>query len=386
MKESSSENAFIIKTQNKKVLTKDQNRFNSLSKKIEELRVRIVHQEETLESRLKSYNELISPIELELTEVTIRLIKFLYSYYNQAKLTRKQEENVVECMGRLMEEVAKNQSLDDELKEIYDTFNEVSFDDELDEQVKELKDDLSARVLRDFGVELDFSDIDFKDMSPENQARIHSRIVEAVEEKKEAEFKYATQNNQPKKKTKSQLNREEIERQKEEIKSKSIRAIYLSLVKILHPDTETDAVKKLEKEDLMKSVALAYEANDITTLLKLEMQWLNAEKSNSLTDDKIKIYIDVLKEQVQELEQQMRYMVFQERFLPIAEYAGYTDKKFLKTINEKSLLLNEEIELFTDVINDFQDFKKHKKDIQTFVEDINYVKNLENDFMSLFDF
>jgi len=389
MKESSIESTFLIKSQAEKVLTKDQIKFNSLSKKIEELRIRIIQAENNCDNRLNVYHEFITPIEQKLAEAKINFIKYLYSYYNQVKLTHKQQNNVIVCITITMEEVAEFINLDDELKEIYNTFIEISFDEELSFQGSEIRDELTARLLRDFGIEIDFSDIDFNEMTPENEERIKSKILEALEEKNDLEqdpnYNSFFKKEKTKKKTKAQIKNEELEKQKEEIKNKSIRSIYLSLVKILHPDKEIDTVKKLEKEDLMKKVVSAYESNDITTLLKLEMQWLISEESNSLDDDKIKIYIEVLKEQTQELQTKLSTISFKERFLPIFEYLGYTDKKFQKTLNEKHQVLKEEIELYTNPVNEFQDFKKNKKTIQSLVEEINYFKSILNEMNNFWD-
>ncbi len=56
----------------------------------------------------------------------------------------------------------------------------------------------------------------------------------------------------------------------------------------------------------MKQLVVAYEKNDFHALLQLELQWIYKEENNLelLSEEKLNIYIQVLKEQEQELEKQ----------------------------------------------------------------------------------
>jgi hypothetical protein len=124
------------------------------------------------------------------------------------------------------------------------------------------------------------------------------------------------------KKTQKQLAKEERERQAEEFAKKSLRSLYLSLVKILHPDAELDESAKGEKEKLMKEVTAAYEAGDLHTLLRLESDWVVRESSNlgSLPEKKLKAYLSALKEQAQELEEELASLDFSPRYGPIQSF------------------------------------------------------------------
>ena len=141
----------------------------------------------------------------------------------------------------------------------------------------------------------------------------------------------------------------------EELKTKSIRSIYITLAKILHPDTETDDEKKLEKEELMKKVTVAYDQKDLTTLLKLEMEWVHktSEHLEKLTEEKLKIYISTLKQQVMELQNERMQLAYHPRYESIADYVrlseNYAATKITRDGKElKSILdsLNEHILFF----------------------------------------
>lgn len=106
------------------------------------------------------------------------------------------------------------------------------------------------------------------------------------------------------KKTAKQLAKEQQEEFANEFKVKNIRNIYISLAKLLHPDTETDATLKAEKEEVMKKVTAAYDKNDLLTLLQLEIEWVHKNNTHlhNLKDDVLKLYCDVLKEQLRALQ------------------------------------------------------------------------------------
>jgi hypothetical protein len=96
------------------------------------------------------------------------------------------------------------------------------------------------------------------------------------------------------------------------LKNKSIRSIYVALAKILHPDTEQNEALKLEKEEMMKMVTVAYEKKDLMQLLQLETLWMrnHEENINNLDVRSLNAYIHLLTDQANELDKelQMLYM------------------------------------------------------------------------------
>ena len=93
-----------------------------------------------------------------------------------------------------------------------------------------------------------------------------------------------------------------------ELDAKSaIRTIFRQLASALHPDRETDEQERLRKTTLMSEVNAAYEKNDLTTLLRLQMQVTQVNPQNKagsvrMVDDKLIAMSLLLKEQVAALE------------------------------------------------------------------------------------
>ena len=96
--------------------------------------------------------------------------------------------------------------------------------------------------------------------------------------------------------------------QTRELDAKSaIRTIFRQLASALHPDREPDEQERLRKTGLMSEVNAAYEKNDLTTLLRLQMQVSQGNPKNTagtthMADDKLIAMSLLLKEQVAALE------------------------------------------------------------------------------------
>jgi hypothetical protein len=212
------------------------------------------------------------------------------------------------------------------------------------EAKEEQLDDLSE-FMNSMGIEMDFGEVDFDD--PESVDKFHRRMQEAKEK--------IEQNNSQKqsKRSKKQIAAEELAKLQNEIKNKSLRSVYLSLAKILHPDSETDPDQKLEKEEIMKQVTKAYEDKDIITLLVIETQYLKntEERLANINEDVAAIYIQLLKEQAKKLRQEKGELRYHPRFEFVSTFVGdKVDRGMLRMS-----LLKEKIE---------KDMRNTKKEVE----------------------
>ena len=78
------------------------------------------------------------------------------------------------------------------------------------------------------------------------------------------------------------------------------------------------------KQALMQELTVAYRNNDMHTLLRLELEWIAREEGNleRLTDEKLAIYNQTLKEQVVDLQRELYELPCHPRYQPIAESDG----------------------------------------------------------------
>src|SRR5690606_8850986 len=126
----------------------------------------------------------------------------------------------------------------------------------------DMKTFMSDELKQAYDIDLDLCD--FED-SPEGFAKFQEKLREEMSKKEAQE---ANKSSSSHKKTKKQLEKEGIKKEEEILQLKSIRNIYISLVKVLHPDTNSE-LENAQKEELMKRVTKAYSEKDLPTLLKL---------------------------------------------------------------------------------------------------------------------
>ncbi|MGO8695253.1 MAG: hypothetical protein ACLQMF_16445 [Rectinemataceae bacterium] len=287
-----------------------QKKFNAQTRKIEGLR-------RNIDDRTRVYNELLAywggklaPVEGKVAGLQTRLAFSLEVRANGFKLGPRQRETVGEAIIGLLDHAFSQSPPEKEAQELFSRWNDTSFDEELEQQESEMTEALSEAIRDHFGIDID--------------GEILRRGPEAIGEVLEEAMRnaQADEGHTQRKKTQKQLAKEERERQAEEFAKKSLRSLYLSLAKILHPDAERDESAKDEKEKLMKEVTAAYEAADIHTLLRIENEWVDRESSNSgpLPEEKLKVYLSALKEQAQDLEDELASLNFSPRYGPIQSF------------------------------------------------------------------
>jgi hypothetical protein len=89
--------------------------------------------------------------------------------------------------------------------------------------------------------------------------------------------------------------------------SQSLRDVFRKLVSALHPDREPDPTERARKNGLMQRVNQAYDANDLLTLLglQLEIEQIDAEHLSSTTGERLAHYNQILSEQLARLDAEL---------------------------------------------------------------------------------
>lgn len=85
--------------------------------------------------------------------------------------------------------------------------------------------------------------------------------------------------------------------------SQSVRAVYRKLASSLHPDREPDPAERERKTALMQRANQAYAAGQLLQLLELqlEVEQIDAKHMAGLSNERLKHYNQVLKEQLREI-------------------------------------------------------------------------------------
>lgn len=374
----------IINKQEKQALSKQQQTFNRLVKKIEKLRQEIDQTNKILNKKLDFYVKHIYPLEQQLASLQKEVVKILYTFYNNKKLfSKKQKETLREVIITQLSGILRYDQgePDNELKEIFKAVEGISYEEAVEEDFDTMKFEMAA-MFEENGFDMDLDGMH----SSMTQEEIIKKMLEMQDQmKQQAEAKQ--DKHSLGKKTKKQLEKEQREKLLEEARTKNISSIYRQLAKAFHPDLEQDEELKLEKDNLMKQLTAAYEKNDLHTLLRLEIAWLQKEENNpdKLGDEKLKIYNEALKEQVQELEDEMNMLLEHPRYQPLQKLSMFPDQ--MKTVDVESEKL-QKASTIKGITDSLRRLKLNEKEALAEVKDIieiqrNYSR-LNEDFASLF--
>lgn len=110
--------------------------------------------------------------------------------------------------------------------------------------------------------------------------------------------------------TKAQAEQARREAAAKEVRQ-SLREVFRKLVSALHPDREPETEARQRKTLLMQRVNQAYEANDLLTLLglQLEIEQIDAAKLSSVSRERLSHYNQILREQLTELDLELEHCI-----------------------------------------------------------------------------
>jgi hypothetical protein len=335
---------------NSKNLNGEQQKFNKLIKQIEKLEKKVENTKALANELNIIYSKQIAPIETELGHAYFRFAQYLDGYAAKLKLTDNQRSELEENIVKLCDNALIYIEPDEQQEALFNKYNDFSYREAVEDKKRILIDEFRTMMEEEMGIEMD--DMNF-DISDEAEARKYGeKLKEKFQQKKDKE----EEDELKKIKTKQQIEEEQKQKLQEELTNKSLRSIYISLAKMLHPDTEPDEELKVEKSELMKKVTVAYNEKDLATLLKLEMEWVHhtTENLGKISDDILKLYNNVLKEQVMELNDELYFTNINPSYAKIFKWLNYSKSYAHKSIN-----------IFKDeLIDELEEIKNHEKSFE----------------------
>ena len=351
--EDKSKGLSITKAANKK-LSKNQEAFNKLTKRIEKLQKEIETKQLQLDVAMKLYGTEVQASKTKITTQRRELIIVLWENYSTKKLAKTEQRSLKQIIREhvqfLLVELGKEP--DAVIKEIFEQLEGDNYDEML-EQEKEI-----ARV--DMAEELKKMKVDLADVDTSDADALAKKLYEtrrALFEKQSEMNDQFEKQQASKKKSAKQLEAEKLQQQVIEIKQKNIGTIYKQLAKLFHPDLEQDEERKLEKEVLMKELTVAYEAKNLHALLSLELKWIHKENEHleTLTEEKLAVYLQILKEQAQELEYEKNELIQHPQYSVLLSEFGWDVKRFPVQTVQKHLVETEYmVEHFKNCVLDFK--------------------------------
>ncbi|MES2775134.1 MAG: hypothetical protein V4722_13185 [Bacteroidota bacterium] len=315
-----------ISKSNKAPLTKNQEAFNKLTTRIEKLHKEIEKKETQFETALKIYSTAIHPLRQQILKHRRVMIDLLWPLYQNRQLAKADQRHLKAILQDLVESVLQATSEPDEsLKQIFGELEGESYDSIKTREENMIKEEVQE-MFDDLDIDIDLEDLDVNDKSfAEKLAAAQERMREKMEREQQRKEYQQQHRQRVTRKTARELELEKMQQAAEEMKHKNISTIYRQLAKLFHPDLEQDEGRRVEKGELMKQLTAAYESKNLHALLSLELKWIHKENDHLalLTEEKLAVYLQILREQAQQLESQKQQIFRKPQYGVLLEDFGY---------------------------------------------------------------
>jgi hypothetical protein len=268
-------------------------RFNTLIGQIERARRQLAEWHTQGLVFRQAYAQRIAPLQDKLLAGLSEWVFALDQVLPQRCWTRSERKTLRQLLCTDVEQLLKIKPTD-ALRELYDKHSDVDFDTSQREELEVLKEMTEMFTGVDLG---DTSGIHTEDDLLEHVGEKMAAHHEALRER-------SAEHAQRRRKSPAQQRRE-AEAQRV---TQSVREIFRKLASALHPDREPDPQERTKKNELMQKVNRAYEANDLLTLLEVQLQieQVSPEQIQNVDSQRVKHYNKVLAEQLSSLKHELK--------------------------------------------------------------------------------
>lgn len=312
--------------------------FNKRLKALEKARADQDRTRRKLDADLIAARTELMPLYERRVRANYQLACLTHHALASTKLSASKRESLEELLGEniftLLEDPTGLSDAEIEELRVIAKFGD---EDESDGFVPDIFDSESAAedfenlraMLDDFeqftGVKVDLDGLDPTGDPALFEAELEKRLLDAQQRFHSGQSAYPGQKPRPKRKRKpsaAAIERERLKQEVEAAKTRDLKSLYKQLAKVLHPDLEPDAELKLHKEAWMKRLTSAHASGDLREMLAIEMEWLGEEAGNlaQASDEKLRIYSLVLKEQIEEVKEKTRWLIMETEYAPLHRF------------------------------------------------------------------
>lgn len=348
--------ALLVVVPDGKPLSPAQAQFNKLMKKLETARKNHQQEQRRLDQLLATCTLRLLPLVETMHRLSFQMLNLGYAAMAEIKLTARRRGALTDLLRHKALDLSMDSCglseveltrLDELLALLAGAESEKVGEEEAQAAFEQLRG-MMENAAREAGVELDLSDLDLHGDPAEFERILMQRLEAAIQEEAKTT---AASNKKARKPTKAQLKKEQQQKEAEEARSRDLKSLYKQLAKVLHPDLEPDPERRLHKEEWMKRLTTAHAEGDLRELLAIEMEWLGEEASNltAATDEKLKVYCGVLKEQIDEMKYRTRMLIQEPQYMPMSRFMH----PYFGSIRPPGLIedeLSDEIDRFENMI------------------------------------
>jgi hypothetical protein len=289
----------IASAANKAQLSKGQKTFNGLIKQIEQGRARLAAWEIAIPRYQQKHTAELQPLLDKAQALEIKSVHALDKAHDQQGLTKTERRKIAFVIADRADDLLAGTN-DPALKALYNKHSGLDYDEEQASDQASLKSAVEEIFGFDLGDDFDMS-------SPEGFTEQAQAKLREQQAEQNAARQARLDRKAQRKKTPQQLAKEAREAADEQQLKLSIREIYRKLASALHPDREPDPVERERKTALMQKVNQAYDKNNLLLLLELqlELEQIDEDHIKNVSEDRLKHYNRILREQLGELQHEI---------------------------------------------------------------------------------
>jgi hypothetical protein len=260
--------------------TLEQQRFQFLIRQIEDARKAF----SDLEKRIEAFRQLrvqkLQPVRASLTRALRETILAIDRLLDQRGWSRAEQAALRNILTGTAEVVIEVAGEDPEIKAVYNKHSNVDFDTAQDEDIQRLKAEAEAHTGFDLG----------GDDGIRSEEDLVQRLYEEMAARETA--------TRPAKRSEDSA----------QLARQALRDIYRKLASAVHPDRESVAARREEKNELMQRINQAYAANDLLSLfeIQIEIDQLDPEQIGNLGTQRLRHYNRLLAEQLEHLRAKLK--------------------------------------------------------------------------------
>ena len=349
----------IVADQAKPGLSRAQQQFNSLIKKIDQQKQRLGQWSETIPKMQQMKATEFEPLLDTYEGLQTQWVHLLDKAHANPVLKKRDKEKLSHLICETVIDLLAGGGEDADLKAIYNRHSGSDFDEEdaeLDAATGELMKSMMEGMLG-----MDFGDADVSSLE-KMKAFIEEKRESMRSEQEEHQRKAEARRANRKKTAKQQAKEEQMQAEAAHLK-KSIQEIYRKLATALHPDRETDPAERERKTALMQKVNVAYGNKDLLQLLELQLQVEQIDQAhvNNIAEDRLKHYNKILKDQLQQMQQEVQgiEMVWRMQF-NLPPFATVSPKAVMDQMQAEIRQLKREVAVIKQDLHTFQDIERLK--------------------------
>ena len=274
-------------------LTPAQKRFNDLLARVSQLSDSIAMLETLSAQHRSCHLSAMRAIQVQEDAARKNLLLYLDACLHQVELTATHRRSATQIILTLCEALAHRQ--DPQVQAVFEHHHS-------EEDAQALAEAARADAEHAKAV---FEDLFGKPLHRADELHTAEAVFEAGLRQYREQQQRLEDKRQAKKAKKKPVARQLKDAQQKMDANTALRTIYRQLASALHPDREPDEAERTRKTALMSEVNAAYDRQNLSELLKLQLQIAQIDRAalSRMADDKLNAMCLLLKEQVSALEE-----------------------------------------------------------------------------------